>query len=158
AGGQRASNFVVSNYSALTGSPCGGGSGGGGGVTVDLLTVFRQLNLAAGTYTNTDVLVSQGLTIVSNLQGQLPTRAPLGTGTLLIGAVGTNQVEPPGTASNAQFIGSNFTSNALTCVSLAWTGSGSLTSFSATRIGVSNGGSIPAWAMYAYSASGTLLD
>ena len=134
------------------------GGGGGGGVTVDLLNVFRQLNLAAATYTNTDVLASQGLTIVPNVQGQVPTGAPLGTGTLLIGAVGTNQVHPPGTASTAQFIGPNFTSNALTCVSLSWTGTGSLTGFSATRIGVSNGGSIPAWAMYAYSASGTLLD
>ena len=73
----------------------------GGGVTVNLETVLQQLNLQPGTYTSPTVLASQGLTIVANSSG---TPGAAGTGTLLVSAVGANEVHPPGTGTEVFFM------------------------------------------------------
>jgi uncharacterized protein (TIGR03437 family) len=126
----------------------------GGGVSVNLQTVLQQLNLQPGTYTSPTVLASQGLTIVANSSG---TPGAAGTGTLQIGAVSPNEVQPTGTGTDAFFNGPGIGYGVLNCTTLAWTGSGSLTGFTITRPGMINNASIPAWAMYAYDSSGNQL-
>src|SRR4029077_1703913 len=114
-------------------------------------------NLAPGTYTNNPGLTSAGLTIVPNVSGQTPSGAAAGTGTLLVTGVGPNEVHPPGTTTEAFFQGPGIAYNVLNCTTLAWTGAGSLVGFTITRPGMINNASIPAWAMYAYDASGNQL-
>jgi uncharacterized protein (TIGR03437 family) len=130
-------------------------SSSGGGVTLNLQTALQQLNLAPGAYSSPSVLAPVGLTFVANSAG---TPGAAGTGTLLIQPVGANEVHPAGTTTEAFFIGPGIAYNTLNCTTLAWTGSGSLTGFTITRPGMANNASIPAWAMYAYDASGTQLD
>ncbi len=127
----------------------------GAGVTVNLRATLQQLNLSPGSYSG-GVLASAGLTLVANAPD---TPGAPGTGTLnLYAANSPNEVHPPGTGTEAFFFGPGIGYNILNCTTLAWTGSGSLTAFTITRPGTINFASIPAWAMYAYAADGTLLS
>jgi hypothetical protein len=128
--------------------------GGGGAVSLNLQTALQQLNLAPGVY-GASALAPVGLTVIANPAG---TPGASGSGSLVVQAVGPNEVHPPGTTTEAFFNGPGIAFNVVNCTTLAWTGSGSLSSFTITRPGMRNNASIPAWAMYAYSAIGTQLS
>jgi hypothetical protein len=108
-----------------------------------------------------DALPDFGFTIVANPPNLgIPSDVAGGTGKLDVFARGANQVLSSGATQTGHFIGPVHTYSqfsTLTCVTLLYTGAGSLTSFGVTRIGVSGGGSTPAWQVSAYDSSSTLL-
>jgi hypothetical protein len=143
-------------------------------VTLNLQQALQQLHLQPSVdySTNPNALSAVGLTFVANDPSQIPvntnphgTPNPAGkpgTGYIAMYAVdltNPNESWPPHTASQARLTGPGSLHYTLNCATLAWTGSGSLNAFTITRVGVNGGpGSIPAWHMYAYDASGTLLS
>ncbi len=102
-----------------------------------------------------------GFTIMPNPSNLgLPADVAGGAGELDIYTSGANQVLPPGDTQFGAFNGPTHTYaqyDTLTCTTMSYTGGGSLTSFGVTRIGVSGGGSTPAWQISAYDSSSNLL-
>lgn len=127
-----------------------------GQTSFNLHQTLQQIVLPPYTSTTPEVLSPFGLTFVPNFPD---TPGAPGTGFLAVYPLNPGiEVHPPGTETEVFFYGPGIAYNVLNCSTLAWTGSGTLNAFTITRPGEINGGSTPAWAMYAYAADGTLLS